>query len=83
MACFLFPGQGREEVALGSGRKVPCLCFICSLEEMEISVAGLGVKCCLNPLEQVALQRGEVLGLNALLFCLSSIFEILQFREIV
>lgn len=79
MACFLFPGQGREEVAVGSGRKVPGL-----------FTGRNGNKCGWSwsqkqpePSGQVALERDEVLGLNSLLFSLSSKFEILQFRETV
>lgn len=81
--CFLFPGEGREEVAVGAGRKIPCSGHLCLLEKLGISVAGLGVKCCLNSLEWTALERDGVWGLNLLLFCLSSKFEILRFREVV
>lgn len=51
-ACFLFPGEGSEEVAMGAGRQIPCSRRLCLLEKLEISMAGLGVRCCLNPLER-------------------------------
>lgn len=44
---LLFVSRGKE----GEGRETLCLYLVCLLEKLEISMAGLGVKCCLNPLE--------------------------------
>lgn len=71
--------RGKE----GEGRKIPCLYLVRFLEKLQINMPRLGIKCCLNPLEWMALERVEVQGLNLLLLCSSSKLEILQFRETV
>lgn len=56
--------RGKE----GEGRKKPRSYLVCLLEKLEIRVAGLGVKCCLSPLERTALERDEVCGPNVCFF---------------
>lgn len=51
-----------------SRKKPPCSYLVCLLEKLEIRVAGLGVKCCLSPLERTALERDEVCGPNVCFF---------------
>lgn len=51
-----------------SRKKPPCSYLVCLLEKLEIRVAGLGVKCCLSPLEWTALERDEVCGPNVCFF---------------